>query len=62
MANKIATFFLEAKAELRKVNWPNRQQTISYTLAVIGISIAIAIFLGGLDYLFRFILKTYILK
>jgi preprotein translocase subunit SecE len=62
MSNKIANFFLEAKAELQKVNWPSRKQTINYTLAVIGISLSVAIFLGGLDYLFSHILKTYILK
>ncbi|MFZ5981974.1 MAG: preprotein translocase subunit SecE [Patescibacteria group bacterium] len=60
--NKIANFLKEAKTELRKVNWPTRKQATSYTLAVIGISVAVAVFLGGLDYLFGFILKSYILK
>ena len=60
--NKIANFLKEAKTELRKVNWPTRKQATNYTLAVIGISIAVAIFLGGLDYLFGYILKSYILK
>ncbi len=60
--NKITQFLREARAELMKVNWPSKKQTINYTLAVIGISIAVAIFLGGLDYLFSYILKTYIIK
>lgn len=59
---KIIQFLKEAKEELKKVNWPNRQQAIKYTLAVIGISIAVAIFLGGLDFLFNQVLKTYIIK
>ena len=58
----IIQFFKEAKAELMKVNWPTKQQTINYTLLVIGISIAVAIFLGGLDYFFGYILKIFILK
>ncbi len=62
MANQITTFLREAKEELLKVNWPSRQQTINYTLIVIGISIVIAIFLGGLDYIFSYILKTFIIK
>ncbi len=62
MANKTTDFFKEAKAELLKVNWPTKQQTINYTLLVIGISIAIAIFLGGLDYFFSYILKTFVIK
>jgi preprotein translocase subunit SecE len=60
--NKITTFLKEARAELMKVNWPSKKQTINYTLAVIGISIAVAIFLGGLDYIFSYILKTYIIR
>jgi len=62
MANQVTTFLREAKSELLKVNWPTKKQTINYTLIVIGISIAVAIFLGGLDYLFAYILKTFILK
>jgi len=60
--NKIVQFFKEAKAELLKVNWPSRQQTINYTLMVIAISIVVALFLGGLDYFFSYILKTFIVK
>ena len=60
--NKITQFFKEAKAELSKVNWPNRQQAINYTLTVIGISVALAIFLGSLDYFFEYIIRTFILK
>ena len=61
MAN-VTQFIKEAKAELMKVNWPTKQQTINYTLIVIGISIIIAIFLGGLDYFFEYLLKAFILK
>ncbi len=60
--DKIKTFLKEAKAELLKVNWPNRQQTTNYTLLVIGISIAVAIFLGSLDYIFGYLLRTFIIK
>ena len=54
--DKIINFLKEAKAELLKVNWPSKQQTINYTLTVIGISIAVAIFLGALDYFFSYLL------
>jgi preprotein translocase subunit SecE len=60
--NKISQFLREAKAELLKVNWPSKPQIVNYTLTVIGISIVLAVFLGGLDYLFSYILKTFILK
>ena len=60
--NNLVQFLKEAKAELVKVNWPTREKTIRYTLVVIGISLAVALFLGGLDYFFEFLLKTFILK
>lgn len=60
--NKITQFLKEAKVELEKVNWPTKKQTINYTLTVVGISIVLALFLGGLDYLFEFLLKKIILK
>ena len=60
--NKIIEFLKEAKVELTKVNWPTRKKTINYTMIVVGISLSVAIFLGGLDYFFGFLLKTFILK
>lgn len=48
---KIITFLKEVKVELSKVVWPSRKQTIRMTMAVIGISTAVAIFVGAVDYL-----------
>ncbi len=60
--NKAVQFFQEAKVELIKVNWPTKKQTINYTALVVAVSIAVALFLGGLDSVFSYILKTYIIK
>jgi preprotein translocase subunit SecE len=60
--NKLITFLKEAKVELMKVNWPTRQQTINYTLVVIGISLAVAIFLGGMDYIFENLIRKIIVQ
>ena len=60
--NKILAFIQEAKEELLKVNWPSKKQTINYTLLVVAVSLAVAGFLGGLDYMFSYILKTFIIK
>ena len=46
--------------EMKKVNWPTKKETIRYTLIVIGISIAIAIYLGGLDFIFTTILNKFV--
>ncbi len=61
MFGKIATFLKEVKLEVKKVNWPTRRQTIRYTLIVLGISLVIAMFLGGLDFLFTMLLEKFIL-
>lgn len=62
MINKAINFIKEAKAELYKVNWPSKKQATRYTLLVIGVSIATAIFLGGLDYIFGIIIKNFLIK
>lgn len=36
---------------MKKVNWPTRGETVKYTLMVIGVSVAVAAYLGGLDVL-----------
>lgn len=46
-------FLKEVKLELKRVNWPTRQETLNYTFIVIGISLAVAAFLGGLDFVFN---------
>ena len=41
----------EAREELRKVTWPNRQTTTKYSLIVIVLCVLLAAFFGGLDWL-----------
>lgn len=57
---KIPKFFSEVKSEMKKVSWPTRQETIKNTLLVVGVSIVTAIFLGGLDALFAWIINQII--
>ncbi len=45
-------FFREAFAELKKVRWPSRDETMRLTVAVIVISVVTAFVLGGLDIIF----------
>jgi len=49
MANWFTRYFREAYEELKKVSWPSRQQTIKDTFVVIGVSLAVAVFLGVID-------------
>ncbi len=59
--SKIIEFIKESRIEMKKVTWPTRQETIRYTSSVIIISAALALFLGGLDYVFQYILNNFVL-
>jgi len=60
--NKIANFLGEVRLEIKKVNWPTRSQTLRYTLIVVGISVAVAIFLGGIDFGFTTVINKFLIK
>lgn len=47
-----AKFFLEVKSELEKVTWPTKDQVIRLTGVVVVISLAVGLFIGGLDFAF----------
>lgn len=50
--NAIVNYLKETRAELRKVTWPSREEAINLTAIVVVVTIAMAIFLGAVDYLF----------
>ncbi|NCF75246.1 MAG: preprotein translocase subunit SecE [Xanthomonadaceae bacterium] len=52
--NKLTQYIYDSYAEIKKVTWPTRQETIRLTIAVILISLFIAAFLGALDSMFSF--------
>ena len=53
-------YFIGSYAEMRKVTWPTKQQTINYSLLVIGLSVGMAIFFAVLDYIFNLGITTLI--
>lgn len=50
--DKAKQFLNEAKQELKKVTWPTKQQTMSSTWVVLGVTFVLAIFLGLVDLVF----------
>lgn len=61
MLEKLKIFIQESRQEFKRVNWPTKQETIRYTIFVIGISLALAVYLGFLDFIFARILEATIL-
>ena len=47
--DSIIKYLQETKAEIKEVVFPTTTQTINYTIIVIGISIVVALILGGTD-------------
>ena len=50
--NATKNYFVSSYAEMKKVSWPTKKQTINYSLLVIGLSVGMAIFFTVLDYIF----------
>jgi preprotein translocase subunit SecE len=48
---KIITFFKESFAELKKVTWPNKDETVASTKVVLVSTLIIAGMLGLVDYI-----------
>ncbi len=59
---KLKNFFKEAGSEIKKITWPTRQETIKYTLIVIGVSIVVAAILGGFDFILVQLMDKFIFK
>jgi preprotein translocase SecE subunit len=50
-------YLVESWAELKKVAWPTRETVIRLTLLVLGVSIAVGIYIYSLDRVFNTLLN-----
>ena len=62
ITQKVNLFFKEVWVEMKRVSWLSQKDVIRYTLIVLGITIAVSAFLGGLDFIFTEIIKKLIIK
>jgi len=60
IAKKLVEYVKASRQELKKVIWPDKKTTTNHTLLVIAVSLAVAAFLGVVDYIFTFILNVII--
>ena len=58
---RIKLFLEESRIELRRVNWPHRDETLRYTVFVIALSLGIAVFFGIIDFFLLEVLKNVVL-
>jgi preprotein translocase subunit SecE len=50
--NVVIKYLKETRAELKKVNWPSRQEATNLTLIILAVTTFMALLLGLLDYIF----------
>jgi len=58
----LVQYFKDSKLELKKVVWPTQKQTINITALVIGFSVALALFLGAVDFGLSELVKLVVTK
>lgn len=56
----VKDYFKGSISEMKKVVWPTKKQTTTYSIIVIAMSIGVAVFFGFLDYFFNFLLEKII--
>lgn len=57
----IKTYIMEVRAEMRKVSWPTKERTIKDSALVIAASLVTAVFMGGADALFSYLVQKVIM-
>lgn len=57
---RLQSFLEEARQEFKRINWPGTSETIRMTAVVVTMSVIVAAFLGGVDYVLLYILNNYI--
>ena len=55
-------FLLEVRGELGKVIWPTRAEAIRLTTIVIGVSLAVGLFIGAWDLIFTKLMEVILKK
>jgi preprotein translocase subunit SecE len=55
--NRVVHYFKETRAELKKVNWPNRTEAKNLTTVVLVVTVAMAIILFVFDQIASTLLK-----
>jgi len=54
---KLLNYIRLSYIELKKVIWPDRKTVINHTIMVIAMSLAVAVFLGIIDFIFTTLLN-----
>lgn len=53
-------YLKEVRVELSKVTWPTREEVVKLTLVILVSSLAVGLYIGGLDLIFTNILGLFL--
>lgn len=51
---KRPSFFNGVKAEFKKIAWPDRQETLKQSVAVVAISVVVGVIIALIDYVAKY--------
>lgn len=59
MLEKAKQFLREVRAELERVTWPGREEVQAATIVIIVLTILLAAFIGGVDFIVNRVLGLF---
>lgn len=60
MAPNPLNYLKESKAELEKVVWPTKQETLRLTIVVVIVSVIIGAYIAGMDTFFTLLVEKFL--
>ncbi len=60
--SKTKNYLKDVRSEIKKVSWPSKERTIKDSAIVIFVSLATAVFLGEIDYIFYTLIQNYVIN
>jgi preprotein translocase subunit SecE len=58
--SRIVNFVRESRAELKKVEWPAKQEVVNSTIVVAVSLLVVSLILGGMDLFLTLIIKLFV--
>ncbi|OGD86293.1 preprotein translocase subunit SecE [Candidatus Curtissbacteria bacterium RBG_13_35_7] len=62
MALNPLAYIKESKAELDKVEWPTRKETLRLTILVLVVSVIVGAYVSGLDAIFATLIEKFLIQ
>lgn len=60
MTFNLLSYLKEVRVELTKVTWPTRKEATYLTIVILAASLAVGLYIGGLDYIFTNLLGLFL--